>query len=68
MTLKELNDRGYDIAEGDYHGTTDNRAGRWYLIKTSAPLRKWGAGFGSRSLLLAHCVIDTESDTISVAD
>ena len=35
---------GYYIAEGSYHGTTDDRIGRWYVGRDGEPFRPYGAG------------------------
>jgi hypothetical protein len=36
---------GYYIREGSYHGTTDDRIGRWYFgHKTDRFFRPYGAG------------------------
>lgn len=60
MTLRELNDAGYDIIEGDYRGTPDDRAGRWYVVKTGGPSRKWGTGHASKAAALTACHLDTD--------
>jgi hypothetical protein len=39
---------GYYIREGEYHGTTDNRIGRWYIGHNDDDwFRPYGAGYGS---------------------
>lgn len=36
---------GYYVREGAYHGTTDDRIGRWYFgHKSDGGLRPYGAG------------------------
>ena len=35
---------GYYIREGSYTGTTDDRAGRWYLGKEGESFRPFGPG------------------------
>jgi hypothetical protein len=40
---------GYTIREGSYHGTTDDRLGRWYFShKDDNGFRPWGAGHPTR--------------------
>jgi len=49
MTVKQAKKLGYEIQEGDYLGTSDNRANRWYIIRDDDDiLDKRGIGFASK--------------------
>ena len=52
MTITKARRHGYDVIQGAYQGTTDDRLGRWYLVRTGKPVRKWGAGYPSRRAAL----------------
>jgi hypothetical protein len=40
--------RGYITRRGDFHGTTDDRAGRWYTDKIGEPIDHRGQGYRTR--------------------
>ena len=40
----------YRITRGDYYGTTDNRADRWYIDSIDGPVDRHGKGYRSRAL------------------
>lgn len=40
---------GYYIREGSYTGTTDDRAGRWYVGKDGEGFRPFGPGHRTQS-------------------
>ncbi len=47
---KQAEALGYFIREGEYHGTTDNRIGRWYVgHESEGGFRPFGAGHGTRT-------------------
>ena len=53
MTEKQLKAKGYELIEGSYEGTTDDRAGRWYIIKSNAGIvDKRGPGYPSKAAAL----------------
>ena len=51
MTSKEAKAKGFTIARGAYHGTTDDRADRWYIVQDGKPIRKW-IGYRTRQAAL----------------
>jgi len=53
MTVREAEQAGYSILRGSYHGTTDDRIDRWYIVPMSGPYAKM-KGFVTRKAALAH--------------
>lgn len=48
---------GYDIREGSYQGTTDDRLGRWYVVSPNGSgFRPWGAGYATRTAAWHACL------------
>ena len=44
----DAQDIGYTVTRGDYHGTADNRADRWYIERADAKTgRRVGIGFAT---------------------
>ena len=48
MTIKQIRKAGYEITRGDYYGTADNNARRWYIQPISGPVDRRGRGFATR--------------------
>ncbi|MEW8957841.1 MAG: hypothetical protein AB2448_01825 [Moorella sp. (in: firmicutes)] len=49
LTLKQARQKGYDVVRGAYHGTTDDRADRWYIMDRSSPvIDRRGSGYRTR--------------------
>ena len=48
------NPRGYWIDRGNYVGTTDDRADRWYINRYREPIDHRGQGFATRAEALRH--------------
>ena len=52
---REVSDRaiaeaaGYDVREGSYRDTTDDRVGRYYVGRDGHPFRPFAPGFSSRA-------------------
>jgi hypothetical protein len=44
LTEKQANKCGYSIIEGSYYGTSDDVAGRWYVVKDMSVINKLGKG------------------------
>ena len=47
MTTEQIRKEGYEITRGDYHGTSDNNARRWYIQPSRGRLRR-GRGYPTR--------------------
>jgi len=39
----------YEVVEGDYDGTTDDRRGRWYIQRVGGMADRRGAGYSTRA-------------------
>jgi len=48
MTIKQIRKSGYEITRGDYYGTADNNARRWYVQPISGPVDRRGRGYATR--------------------
>jgi len=48
MTTQQIRKAGYEIARGDYYGTTDNNARRWYVQPINGPVDRRGRGYATR--------------------
>ena len=48
MTMAQIRKAGYEITRGDYQGTNDNNARRWYVQPISGPVDRRGRGFATR--------------------
>lgn len=59
MNEQQARERGYQIVRGAYHGTSDDRADRWYIQSlTSATVDRRGKGFAGKDEALARLADD----------
>ena len=47
--IARLRREGWAVLEGAYHGTSDDRIGRWYAHKRGQLIAKFGEGYATRS-------------------
>ena len=48
MTMAQIRKAGYEITRGDYQGTNDNNARRWYVQPINGPVDRRGRGYATR--------------------
>jgi len=53
FTVREAEQAGYWILRGSYHGTTDDRIDRWYIVPMTGPYAKL-LGFRTRKAALIY--------------
>ena len=53
MSVREAEKAGYWILRGSYHGTTDDRIDRWYIVPMQGPSARI-KGFKTRKAALAN--------------
>jgi hypothetical protein len=49
MTTKQARTLGYTISRGDYIGTSDDRADRWYISRDGDIYDRRGPGYRTRT-------------------
>lgn len=55
LTSKEAKALGFTVVRGDYIGTADNRADRWYIDKLDDPvIDRRGEGFATKEDALRY--------------
>ena len=47
--IARLRREGWTVLEGAYHGTSDDRVGRWYAHKRGQPISKLGQGRATKT-------------------
>ena len=48
MTTQQIRKAGYEITRGDYYGTADNNARRWYVQPINGPVDRRSRGYATR--------------------
>lgn len=48
MTMTQIRKSGYEITRGDYYGSADNNARRWYIQPINGPVDRRGRGYATR--------------------